>query len=100
MAKGWKRIERLILACYGMVRTGPLGKEKADGLNDFLAIEVKSRKNVMSTVEKFLQQAERNDEDLIPIVIYHWNHCRMGKQHVIMRMDDHVELCRRAGYIE
>ena len=49
MAKGWKRIERLILACYGMVRTGPLGKEKADGLNDFLAIEVKSRKNVMST---------------------------------------------------
>lgn len=100
MAKSWKALERKILACYGMIRTGPLGKNKADGLNGFLAIEVKGRKNKMQTIENMLKQAERNDEGLIPVVIYHWDHCRMGEEHVVMRMKDHVELCRRAGYIE
>jgi hypothetical protein len=96
----WKSVELKIARMFGSERSGPTGRNDADVKHETLAIEVKSRASIMSVPEKHLLQAERNAKGRIPMVVIHHDNCRYGREHVIMRLDDVINLLKEAGHLE
>ena len=59
------------------------------------SVEFKSRKKMPQYIKDWMAQAEKNAESRMPIVVWHEDRMRMGKQFVVMPLELFVFL---AGY--
>jgi len=86
--KTWKAVERCIAARLGGKRVGCTGLATADVVNDWLTIEVKSRKALPAWLLDAVNQAAQASDGRLPIVVLH----QVGKHHnndiVAMRLSD------------
>ena len=60
------------------------------------SIEYKSRKTIPQYIKDWVAQAEKNAESRMPIVIWHEDRMRMGKQFVVVTLELFTFL---AGYV-
>jgi len=87
--KTWKAVERCIAARLGGKRIGCTGKATADVVNDWLTIEVKTRKALPAwLLDAVNQAAQASSDGRLAIVVLH----QVGKHHnndiVAMRLSD------------
>ena len=93
MPKTWKRTEKRHAKDLGAERVSTLkrGEESADSENSWLSIESKERKSVPAYLIEFMEQAERNANGKLPIVVLHKLGQRYDSDLVFMRFKDFKE---------
>lgn len=61
-------------------------------VSDFISVEVKSRKALPKYLIRWVEQANRNCEGKMPVVLIHPDYTQMGEQGVMMSLEDFREL--------
>ena len=95
--KTWKAVERTIAKRLGGKRIGCTGQATADVVNDWLSVEVKTRKRLPAWLFRALAQAQLFAGDKLPVVVLHETGSRHDNDVVVLRLKDFVdwfgELC-------
>lgn len=104
--KSWKRYEKLAAEWYGdngipCTRTSRgIRGEAGDDLRltaHAFSIEVKTRRNRLQTLSKWMGQAKRNANGLTPIVHFHADGTSINEDLIILSTLDFVQLLHRVG---
>ena len=90
MTKTWKEVERRIARTLGGQRIGCTGEATPDVVTDWLAVEVKHRKQLPQWLKDALAQSKRNAGDgQLAIVVLH-EHGRHDSL-VLLALSDFVQ---------
>ena len=84
----WKHAERMVAKLLGGTRTGCNGESRIDVEHDHLAIEVKQRKALPTYLRDGMDQAVREANDRLPLVVLHQKGTEYLESYVCIRMRD------------
>ena len=102
--KTWKEYEKKAAAWWGdegipCTRTSRgIRGEAGDDLRLTtlgISVEVKTRKKEIKTLSTWMQQAERNAHELVPIVQFHTDGTPVDLDYVVLFADDFAKILRR-----
>ena len=83
----WKNVEREVARLFGGTRTGSNGESRRDVEHPVFSIEVKHRKSFPDWLHSAYEQADREKEHRIPIVVLHERYTKFEDAYVVIKAE-------------
>ena len=83
----WKNVEREVARFFGGTRTGSNGESRRDVELPVFSIEVKHRKSFPDWLHSAYEQADREKEHRIPIVVLHERYTKFEDAYVVIKAE-------------
>ena len=83
----WKNVEREVAKLFGGTRTGSNGDSRRDVEHPVFSIEVKHRKSFPDWLHSAYEQADREKEHRIPIVVLHERYTKFEDADVVIKAE-------------